>query len=132
MQQNPPDSATGNYAKTARKPEAQNYVLRLYVTGTTPRSVRAISNLKKICEEHLMGRYNLDVVDLYQQPVPAQGEQIIAAPMLVKIFPAPPRTFIGDMSNTEEILVGLDLRPQAEDWDERDTGKRKSSSSVAD
>jgi circadian clock protein KaiB len=88
----------------------ENYLLRLYVTGSTPNSVRAIDNIKKICEEHLKGHYELEVVDLYQKPNLAQGEQIIAAPTLIKKLPLPLRRIIGDMSNTERVLVGLDLR----------------------
>ena len=76
----------------------------------TPQSVRAIANVKKICEEHLQGRYELEVVDLYQQPKLAAGEQIIAAPTLIKKLPLPLRRIIGDMSKTERVLVGLDLR----------------------
>jgi circadian clock protein KaiB len=85
------------------------YVLRLYVTGVTPQSARAIANIKKLCEEHLKGRYELDVVDLYQQPQLAQGEQIIAAPTLIKKLPLPQRRIIGDMSKSERVLAGLDL-----------------------
>ncbi len=92
------------------KPE-ERYTLRLYVTGLTHNSRRAIANIKKICEEHLHGRYDLEVVDIYQQPTLAEGEQILAAPTLIKKLPLPLRRFIGDMSNTERILVGLDLRP---------------------
>ena len=88
------------------------YVLRLYIAGVTPKSSRAIMNVKKICKEHLEGRYELEIVDIYQQPVLAKGEQIIAAPTLLKKLPLPLRKFIGDMSNTEKILVGLDLRPK--------------------
>ena len=88
------------------------YVLRLYVAGTTPKSVRAIENIKRICDEFLKGRYDLEVVDIYQQPVLAKGEQIIAAPTLIKKLPLPLRRFIGDMSATERIIVGLDLRPK--------------------
>jgi len=90
--------------------ETANYLLRLYVAGSTPRSLRAIANVKAICEEHLQDRYELEVIDLYQQPVLAQGEQIVAAPTLIKELPEPLRRIIGDMSNTERILVGLDLR----------------------
>lgn len=86
------------------------YVLRLYIAGVTPKSTRAIMNVKKICEEHLKGRYELEVIDIYQQPTLAKGEQIIAAPTLLKKLPIPLRKFIGDMSDTEKILVGLDLR----------------------
>jgi circadian clock protein KaiB len=89
------------------------YVLRLYVTGMTPRSTRAIENVRAICEEHLQGRYDLEVIDIYQQPVLAKGEQIIAAPTLIKQLPAPLRRIIGDLSNTERVLVGLDLRVRA-------------------
>jgi circadian clock protein KaiB len=88
----------------------RKYVLRLYVTGTTPRSVSAIKNIRKICDEHLKGAYDLEVIDIYQQPVLAKGEQIIAAPTLLKKLPLPLRRFIGDMSNTEQILLGLDFR----------------------
>ena len=90
----------------------RTYVLRLYITGTTPQSARAIANVKKICEEHLQGRYELEVIDLYQQPQLAQGEQIIAAPTLIKKLPLPLRRIIGDMSNAERVLVGLDLMPK--------------------
>jgi circadian clock protein KaiB len=97
-------------ADAQSKPE-EHYILRLYVTGLTQNSRKAIANIKKICEEHLHGRYDLEVVDIYQQPILAKGEQILAAPTLVKKLPLPLRRFIGDMSNTERILVGLDLRP---------------------
>jgi circadian clock protein KaiB len=90
------------------------YVLRLYVTGSTARSARAISNIRKICEEHLEGRYDLEIVDIAQHPTLAEGEQIIAAPTLIKKLPLPLRRFIGDMSHTERILLGLDLREAAE------------------
>jgi circadian clock protein KaiB len=82
----------------------------LYVAGSTPQSVRAIANIKKICEEHLKGRYDLEVIDLYQKPNLAQGEQIIAVPTLLKKLPLPLRRIIGDMSNLERVLIGLDLR----------------------
>jgi circadian clock protein KaiB len=90
-----------------------HYVLRLYVTGSTTRSARAISNIRKICEEHLEGRYDLEVVDISEHPTLAEGEQIIAAPTLIKKLPLPLRRFIGDMSHTERILLGLDLRDMA-------------------
>ncbi len=85
------------------------YVLRLYVTGTTRHSTRAIVNIRKICEEHLQGRYELEIVDISQHPTLVEGEQIIAAPTLIKKLPLPLRRFIGDMSQTERILLGLDL-----------------------
>jgi circadian clock protein KaiB len=93
------------------KPAAERYVLRLYVTGMTPRSTRAVENVRTICEKHLQGRYDLEVIDIYQQPTLAKGEQIIAAPTLVKKLPLPLRRVIGDLSSTERVLVGLDLRP---------------------
>ncbi|MDZ4760600.1 MAG: circadian clock KaiB family protein [Alphaproteobacteria bacterium] len=85
------------------------YVLRLYVTGTTRHSARAIVNIRNICEEHLQGRYELEIVDISQHPTLLEGEQIIAAPTLIKKLPLPLRRFIGDMSQTERILLGLDL-----------------------
>lgn len=92
------------------KPVDARYVLRLYVTGTTRNSERAIVNIRKICEEHLQGRYDLVIVDISQHPALAEGEQIIAAPTLIKKLPLPLRRFIGDMSQSERILLGLDLR----------------------
>jgi circadian clock protein KaiB len=92
--------------------ETGQYVLRLYVAGLNRISLRAIENLNKICEEHLQGRYELEVIDIYQQPVLAQGEQIIAVPTLIKQLPLPLRRFIGDLSQTEKIIVGLDLKPK--------------------
>lgn len=96
----------------AQKAKEQPYVLRLYVAGITPRSEQAIRTVTAICEEHLAGRYELEVIDIYQQPTLAKGEQIIAAPTLIKKLPAPLRRFIGNMANKEKILVGLDLRPK--------------------
>jgi circadian clock protein KaiB len=86
------------------------YVLRLYVSGMTPNSQRAIENIRKICNENLAGRYQLEIIDIYQQPIFAREGQIIAAPTLVKELPPPLRKFIGDMSKTERILLGLDIR----------------------
>jgi len=85
------------------------YVLRLYVTGLTPRSVRAVNNLRTICEEYLDGEYDLEVIDIYQQPMLASAEQIVAAPTLVKQLPLPMRRIIGDMSDRDRVLLGLDL-----------------------
>lgn len=93
-----------------QKPESNTYILRLYVAGQSPKSIKAITNIKRICEENLKGRYMLEVIDLYQQPKLAQGEQIIAIPTLIKKLPPPLRRIIGDMSNTERVLVGLDLQ----------------------
>ena len=96
--------------KAAAGREGEAYVLRLYVTGLTPRSTLAIANVRKICDEHLAGRYELEVIDLYQQPKLAKGEQIIAAPTLIKTLPLPLRRLIGDMSDTEKFLIGMDLK----------------------
>ena len=98
-----------------QKPKSKEYVLRLYIAGTTSKSIRAVANIKEICENSLKNRYDLEVIDIYQQPVLMKGEQIIAAPTLVKKLPLPLRKFIGDMSDTERILVGLDLRPRDQD-----------------
>lgn len=92
----------------------ETWELRLYVAGQTPRSVAAFTNLKKLCEEHLRGRYKIEVIDLLQQPQLAAGDQILAIPTLVRKLPEPLRRVIGDLRNTERTLVGLNLRP-AED-----------------
>ncbi|MHB8168999.1 MAG: circadian clock KaiB family protein [Thermoleophilia bacterium] len=92
----------------------EKYVLKLYVTGMTPRSAKAVMNIRQILDEHLQGRYELEIIDIFQQPQLAQGEQIIAAPTLIKKLPLPIRKFIGDMSETERILVGLDLKPRTD------------------
>jgi circadian clock protein KaiB len=86
-----------------------NYVLRLYVTGSTPQSSRAIENIKHICETYLSGRYELNVIDLYQQPELARDMQVIAAPTLIKELPLPLQRLIGDLSNTDRVLIALDL-----------------------
>jgi circadian clock protein KaiB len=85
--------------------------LRLYVAGVTPRSVEAFSNLKKICEEHLAGKYHIEVIDLMENPRLARGDQILAIPTLVRELPPPIKKIIGDLSDTERVLVGLNLRP---------------------
>ena len=97
----------------ASKPASVHYVLRLYVAGLMPKSTLAIANIKKICEENLQGNYELEVIDLYQQPQLAQGDQIVAVPTLIKKLPLPLRRIIGDMSDTQRTLVGLDLRRKA-------------------
>jgi circadian clock protein KaiB len=88
----------------------KKYVLRLYITGLTTRSMRAIANIKEICENNLKGRYQLEVIDIYKHPSLAKGEQIIASPTLIKKLPPPLRRFIGDLSDTEQIILGLDLQ----------------------
>ena len=87
------------------------FLLRLYVAGQTPKCVRAFENLKRICEEHLAGRYHIEMVDLLQNPQLARGDQIFAVPTLVRRLPEPIKKIIGDLSNTERVLVGLELRP---------------------
>jgi len=98
-----------NEFEAAAAHDKAHYVLRLYVTSTRRHSSRAISNIRKICEEHLQGRYELEIVDISQHPKLAMGEQIIAAPTLIKKRPLPLRRFIGDMSQTERIMIGLGL-----------------------
>ena len=104
-------SSKQEFEKALKKTSWEKHVLRLYVTGMTPRSTEAITNVKRVCEEYLKGRYELEVIDIYQQPKLAKGEQIIATPTLVKKLPLPLRRIIGDMSDTEKFLVGIDLRP---------------------
>jgi len=106
------EDATEEFEQSLQDTGNEKYVLRLYITGMTPKSTQAIQNIRKICEENLKGRYELEVIDIYQQPVLAKDEQIIAAPTLIKKLPLPLRRFIGDMSDKERILVGLDLRPK--------------------
>ena len=110
MKKHPPRTDTVADFEAAAAHAKARYVLRLYITGTTPHSTRAIVNIRKICEEHLQGRYDLEVIDISQRPTLAEGEQIIAAPTLIKKLPLPLRRFIGDMSQTERIILGLDLR----------------------
>ncbi len=92
----------------------KTYLLYLYIAGLSPRSQRAIDNVRKICEERLRGRYELVIRDIYQEPVLAKQEQILAVPTLIKKLPPPLRKFVGDMSNTEKLLVGLDLKVKQE------------------
>jgi circadian clock protein KaiB len=94
--------------------ESDRYELRLYVAGQTPKSIAAFNNLKKICEEHMAGKYRIEVIDLLKNPQLAKGDQIFAIPTLVRKLPEPLRKIIGDLSNTERVLVGLDLRPAKE------------------
>ena len=104
--------STAAFERALKNSKNKFYTLRLYVIGTSPQSMHAINNIKNLCEEHLQGRYELEVIDLYQQPQLAQGEQIIASPTLIKKLPLPLRRIIGDLSNEERVLVGLDLRPR--------------------
>lgn len=113
-------SGSAKPAKTTtskRSPERprrtkKSYDLRLYVAGQTPKSIAAFANLKKICEEHLAGQYHIEVIDLLKEPQLASGDQIIAIPTLVRKLPSPIRKIIGDLSDTERVLVGLNLREQ--------------------
>ncbi|MEX1139764.1 MAG: circadian clock KaiB family protein [Bacteroidota bacterium] len=100
----------GKPQPSASRRSRKEYVLRLYVTGTTSRSMRAIANIKNICESYLKGRYQLEVIDIYENPSLGSGEQIIATPTLIKKLPLPLRRFIGDLSNTGRVLLGLDLQ----------------------
>jgi len=101
---------TAEFEKSIARRQEERYVLRLYVTGMTPRSTEAFAAIKAICEEHLQGRYDLEVIDIYQRPELAKDEQIIAVPTLVKKLPAPLRRLIGNLSAEERVLLGLDLR----------------------
>ena len=106
------DSAE-KFQRAEQRGAKEEFVLRLYVTGATSRSTRAISNLKQICEKHLKGRYDLEVVDIYQQPILAVRAQILAAPTLIKKLPLPLRRLIGDLSDEHRILLGLDVKQDA-------------------
>ena len=100
---------TATFERAARTGSTERYTLRLYVTGMSTRANRAIQNVRAICEEHLHGRYDLQVVDVYQRPALAKEEQIIAAPTLIKKLPLPLRRIVGDMSQRDRVLIGLDL-----------------------
>ena len=104
--------ANAAFEQSLAEQGSQAYVLQLYVTGMTPRSARAIANAKEICETHLQGQYDLSVIDIYQQPQLANDEQIIAVPTLVKKLPLPLRRIIGDLSNRDKVLLGLNLKPK--------------------
>jgi len=106
------DMNTDNLEGFEDLPEEGRWDLRLYVAGQTPKSIAAFSNLKRVCEEHLAGQYRIEVIDLVKNPQLAHGDQIIAIPTLVRRLPEPVRKIIGDLSNTERVLVGLQLRPQ--------------------
>ena len=102
--------ADAGMEEALEKLSTQKYVFRLYVTGATDRSARAIENIRKLCEEHLKGRYELEIIDIYQHPETARTEQIIAAPTLIKKLPLPLRKFIGDLSDEKKVLVGLEIK----------------------
>ena len=102
----------GNGQPSQNDGDAARWNLRLYVAGQTPRSLTAFKNLKEICEEYLKGQYHIEVIDLMENPTLARGDQILAIPTLVRKLPQPIRKIIGDLSNTERVLVGLDIQPQ--------------------
>jgi circadian clock protein KaiB len=103
-------SSSGRKAETNGDKTSEKYLLRLFVTGQTPRSVKSIENLKRLCERYLKGRYELEVIDIYQQPALASENQIIAAPTLIKKLPLPLRRLVGDFSDHDRVMVGLDLK----------------------
>ena len=105
-------NANAAFEQSLATPQKQVYVLQLYVTGMTPRSTQAIANAKKICETHLQGQYDLSVIDVYQQPQLAKDAQIVAVPTLVKKLPLPLRRIIGDLSDRDQVLLGLKLTPK--------------------
>lgn len=98
------------HAATEQLAHEERFVLRLYIAGQTPKCMRAFTNLKRICEEHLANRYRIEIIDLLENPQLARGDQILAVPTLVRQLPEPVKKIIGDLSNTERVLVGLDLR----------------------
>jgi circadian clock protein KaiB len=112
MSTNPAKSAKSALPKKPAKAKLVTYILRLYTAGQTPKSMTAVANLKKICEEHLAGRFEIQVIDLLENPQLARGDQILAIPTLVRKLPLPVRRIIGDLSNTERVLIGLDLVPR--------------------
>lgn len=99
-----------SFEKALKRLSQEKYVLRLYIAGMSPRSIQAVENIKRICEQYLPERYQLEVIDVYQQPIFARDGQIVAAPTLVKELPLPLRKLVGSMSDTERVLVGMDLR----------------------
>jgi circadian clock protein KaiB len=101
-----------NDGALATRPEVETWALRLYVAGQSPKSIAAFANLKRLCEEHLAGRYTIEIVDLLEHPQLAAGDQILAIPTLVRKLPEPLRKIVGDLRNTERTLVGLDLKPE--------------------
>ena len=109
LQENVRIAAAFEEAVSRRQRGGAEYILRLYVTGSTPRSLKAIANLKRVCEEYLHDDYDLQVIDIYKNPDAAREEQIIAAPTLIKWLPAPLRRFVGDLSNTQKLLIGLGI-----------------------
>jgi len=108
---NAPPKTTPEFEQIIKESGKEKFVLSLYITGTTPRSRNAVANIRKLCDEHLKNRHELEVVDIYQQPSLARGEQIVAAPTLIKKLPLTMRKVVGDMSDTDRVLVSLGLEP---------------------
>ena len=102
-------STTEEFEEALKREQKRKIVLRLFVTGLTPRSLEAIDEVRNLCEEHLKGRYELEIVDLYKEPLAAKKDQVFAAPTLIKLLPLPIRKFVGDMTKREKILAGLDV-----------------------
>jgi circadian clock protein KaiB len=110
-----PKSSTDAFEKALKSQHKKKYILRLFISGMTPASLKAIKNLKKICREHLNGQFELEVIDIYQQPELIKSEKIVAVPMLIKKLPLPLKKFIGDLSDRENVLLGLNIYPQKKD-----------------
>jgi len=110
LKKNEPSGTVEKLEKLATEAKDANYILRLYIAGNTSRSAQAVINIREICETHLKGHYQLEVIDIYQQPALAKGEQIIAVPTLVKQLPLPLKKIIGDLSKIERVIFGLDLQ----------------------
>lgn len=104
-----PKDVSEDFEKALAEKSQYKYLLRLYIAGTTPSSTKAIKNIRQICEDHLKGRYELEVIDIYQKPDLAKRDQVVVLPTLIKQLPLPLRRIIGDLSDTENVLVGLDL-----------------------
>jgi circadian clock protein KaiB len=111
MEPEEPEDVSAEFEDSLSEMGSEHYVLVLYVAGQTARSMRAILNIQRICSEELRDRYDLEIVDIYQEPERAKGEQLFAVPVLIKKLPAPLRRVIGDLSDTQKVLVGLNLRP---------------------
>ncbi len=110
-----PTTSTRAFEAAIARADTSRYVLRLFVAGTTPGSVQAVENLREICDAHLAGRYELEVIDVYQQPELARDEQVLAVPTLLKKLPPPIRRILGDLSDRERVLIGLDLKPTTDE-----------------
>ena len=106
------DAMMASFEQAIAECDQQHYRLRLYIAGTTPRSLRSLENLKLLCETHLQGRYELEVVDVYQSSIETKQDSVVAIPTLIKQLPLPIRRIIGDLSDTEKVLLGLDLEPR--------------------